>query len=124
MCDSSCWSLDVVVDPTAFMPTVTNRSPQSAESFPCPHCGEAVIQGATFCRACGASEDSGWNDDDTADEFSSGYDDDEFDYEDFVSREFPQHASNRSPLQPKRLLLSLVIVLTCLAMLLLALGRH
>lgn len=39
--------------------------------FECPHCGEDVLAGAKVCRACGASDESGWNEDD----FGDGYDD-------------------------------------------------
>jgi len=57
------------------------------EFYSCPHCGEDVSTRAKMCRACGASDDCGWNDD-----FADGYageDDDGFDYDDFVAREFP-----------------------------------
>ena len=33
-------------------------------TFPCPHCGEDVPDSARVCRACGASDESGWNQDD------------------------------------------------------------
>jgi len=29
----------------------------------CPHCGEPVEEGATFCRHCGSDAETGWNPD-------------------------------------------------------------
>lgn len=39
-------------------------SPQRA-TFPCPHCGAEVRQGAKVCRACGSDADTGWQDEAT-----------------------------------------------------------
>lgn len=52
----------------------------------CPACGEWVPRGAAACDDCGACEKSGWSGDTHAD----GLDlpDDEFDYDEFVAREF------------------------------------
>lgn len=52
----------------------------------CPICGTDVPLQAKACPHCGASDDSGWNDD-------AGYErlnlpDDEFDYDDFLKDEF------------------------------------
>ena len=55
----------------------------------CPVCGEFVPRKAMSCAGCGASRDSGWNEEARV----SGLDlpdDEEFDYEDFVAREFGQ----------------------------------
>ena len=64
----------------------------------CPVCGEFVPRKAVACAGCGASRDSGWNEEASV----SGLDlpnDEEFDYDDFVAREFGQGASQetRSP---------------------------
>lgn len=53
----------------------------------CPACGEWVPRKAVACDCCGACERSGWKQD------SAVYDgldlpDDDFDYEEFVDREF------------------------------------
>ena len=58
-------------------------------TFPCPHCGSPVPSSAMRCRECGASEDCGWNED-----FQDDYEasDDDFDYDQFVAREFPEDA--------------------------------
>lgn len=52
----------------------------------CPACGEWVPRGAAACDDCGACEKSGWSGDTHAD----GLDlpDNEFDYDDFIAREF------------------------------------
>jgi hypothetical protein len=54
----------------------------------CPVCGEDVPAGALACPECGADERSGWREDAVAD----GLDlpDEEFDYGEFVQREFGQ----------------------------------
>ena len=67
--------------------------------FYCPHCDSRVAVGARVCRECGANADCGWNDHETDWSESEGLDD-EFDYDEFVSREFgegdTETASNRS----------------------------
>lgn len=52
----------------------------------CPACGEWVPRGAAACDDCGACERSGWS----GDTHTDGLDlpDDEFDYDDFIAREF------------------------------------
>jgi len=52
----------------------------------CPHCGAAVPANARACPECGSDERTGWSD-------KAHYDnldlpDGNFDYEDFVKREF------------------------------------
>ena len=53
----------------------------------CPNCGEWVPRGAVACGDCGSCAKSGWN-------ASADYDgldlpdDDDFDYDDFIEREF------------------------------------
>lgn len=86
------------------------------ESDSCPNCGADLATGAVFCRECGASEDSGWNDDviDT----EAGYcEDEDFDYDDFIRREFPGHASPPTNISLKRFLMITLVVLLCLSLL-------
>ena len=45
-----------------------------------------------MCRACGASDDCGWHDDETYESEYDSFDDDDFDYDRFVAREFPEHS--------------------------------
>jgi hypothetical protein len=86
------------------------------ESFLCPHCGEEVAAGFDFCRQCGASAESGWNDDVL--DFDEGYaDDDEFDYDEFINREFPQHAAAQSKPSLWRLLFIALVVILCVSLL-------
>ena len=53
----------------------------------CPVCGEDVPHGSLACPACGADHNSGWRiDADTQDALDLP--DDDFDYDEFVRREF------------------------------------
>ena len=61
--------------------------------FVCPHCGSDVPAGAAFCRECGASDESGWDDDyGIADGYAP---DSDFDYDEFIGREFPGYAEQK-----------------------------
>ena len=78
----------------------------------CPVCGEFVPRRSVACPGCGASRDSGWNEEAAV----SGLDlpgDDEFDYDDFVAREFGQGRPKRPD---RRRLWTIVGVLLILAM--------
>jgi len=64
---------------------------KSKDYFVCPHCGAQVRSGARACPECGSDEATGWAED--ADKWAAdipaGYGgEDDFDYEDFVRREF------------------------------------
>ena len=52
----------------------------------CPHCGADIPPGARLCPECGADEQTGWSDEARV----GGLDlpDQEFDYDEFVQREF------------------------------------
>ena len=60
----------------------------------CPNCGADVPPNAKACPACGSDDQTGWSDDARA----AGLDlpEAEFDYEDFVKREF----GDPSPARP------------------------
>lgn len=66
------------------------------EFFPCPHCGEPVRAGAGFCRACGSDKETGWSNeaDDAGGTSESGWSEkeDDFDYQEYLAREFPDDA--------------------------------
>lgn len=94
---------------------VSANALSDAESFICPNCGAEVAAGATFCRECGASDDAGWSDDGD-DEL-----DDDFDYDEFVHREFPQHAPAGSRTTAKQWMIRLIVIVLCLLLLGLAL---
>lgn len=59
----------------------------------CPACGEWVPRGAAACNDCGACANSGWSGDTHAD----GLDlpDEDFNYDEFVTREFGGDSSAR-----------------------------
>jgi hypothetical protein len=52
----------------------------------CPVCGADVPQKARACPECGACEETGWSDQAYASQL--GLPDEDFDYNDFVDREF------------------------------------
>ncbi len=59
-----------------------------ASDFECPTCGAEVSPNATGCRSCGAEKiDGRWGDPATYDGLDLPGDDD-FDYDDFIAREF------------------------------------
>ncbi|NRB75972.1 MAG: hypothetical protein HRU46_16550 [Verrucomicrobiales bacterium] len=60
-----------------------------ASDFECPTCGAEVSPNATGCRSCGAEKiDGRWVDPAAYDGLDLPDDDDEFDYDDFIAREF------------------------------------
>lgn len=92
--------------------------------FVCPHCGEEVAVGAKACPHCGSDDRTGWSED--ADKWAAdlpaGYsEDDEFDYEEFMRREFPEQARSRSR-RVRAVLLAVLVAVLVLA-LVLALAR-
>ena len=99
------------------------RSSQSRrEFFDCPHCGEPVEVGALSCRACGSDAETGWSEEaaEWETDTSTGYaDEDEFDYADFVRREFPDQAP-ATPLRQSvlRWAIATAVALACLGLLL------
>jgi hypothetical protein len=88
-----------------------------SENFDCPCCGAEVSAGASFCRECGASDDSGWN----LDEEEGFASDDDFDYHDFLDREFSITRPGPRRQQVWRILTVAIIVLTCISLTLLSL---
>lgn len=67
------------------------------KSFACPHCGEDVPAKRRSCPHCGASENDGWGEDDT------DLEDGEFDYDEYVEREFGQSRDFDQPRSPGQL---------------------
>ena len=67
------------------------RGKRKDDHFVCPHCGAEVRAGARACPECGSDEQTGWAED--ADKWAAGIPtgyatEDEFDYKEFVRREF------------------------------------
>ena len=85
-------------------------------SFDCPCCGAEVSAGANFCRECGASDGAGWSED-GEEGFAT---DDEFDYDDYLEREF----SIARPISPgaqfRRAFIVTIVVLVCISLVLLS----
>lgn len=64
--------------------------------FVCPHCGAEVSVDASACPECGSDETTGWREDagKWAAGIPTGYsEEDEFDYERYVRREFGRRTS-------------------------------
>ena len=86
--------------------------------FLCEHCGAELPADATFCRHCGASDESGWQTSSDDDDGAGGYaDDDDFDYEEFVQREFPEHAAAASAIPWRRVVITAIALALCAALL-------
>ncbi len=77
---------------------MARKGDRPSDHFVCPHCGAEVSARARVCRECGSDAETGWSED--ADKWGAdvptGYaEDDEFDYDEFVRREFGGGARNR-----------------------------
>ena len=99
----------------------------SDESFrppgDCPVCGEFVPRTALSCAGCGASRDSGWNEEARV----SGLDlpdDEAFDYDDFVAREFGQGRSRKPDRRRLWTVVGLVLILAMASSLLAVFRFH
>lgn len=97
-----------------------SRPKKDEDFFICPNCGAEVRVGAVVCRECGASDESGWDEDDHGweDGWPDGYAgteaDAERDYDRFLSKEFPEYES--SARRRRRLILAVAAILTSLAL--------
>ena len=76
----------------------------------CPNCGADVPPKAKACPECGACEDTGWAED--AGYESTHLEEDEFDYDDFVAREFGEGG------RPRRKSLHIIWVIVALLLIL------
>lgn len=57
------------------LPNSFKMSQHGPVYFECPHCGEDVLAGSKVCRACGASDEAGWNEDNFGDDLDDHYED-------------------------------------------------
>jgi hypothetical protein len=80
---------------------------------PCPVCQVDVPRGAKACPGCGASHDSGWNEE--AERSGLDLPDEEFDYEDFVAREFGEGKPRQRPRQRLWTIAGIVLLLALAA---------
>ena len=77
--------------------------------FTCTHCGADVAPKATFCRECGSDASTGWSDDAEA----SGQalpGEEEFDYDEFLDREFGGGSVKTSARRRSRLFWMIILV--------------
>lgn len=91
--------------------------------FVCPHCGADVLRGAKACKECGSDAETGWAPEAKkwdAEIEGDGYGGDDFDYNEFVDREFPEHAEKRPPwdrfVTARKVILLALIVLALLVL--------
>jgi len=90
---------------------------QESDYFVCPQCGGEVDVAARVCPHCGSDDRTGWAED--ADKWAAGVptgyaEDDEFDYEDFVRREFPGRTRRRPVVAAAAILGAALLVLLLL----------
>jgi len=80
-----------------------------------------LAEDATFCPQCGSSEESGWawEDDAPLDEELE----DDFDYDDFLRREFPDQAPPVAWPSAREAWFAAVVLLLCLAFVLMTVLR-
>ena len=97
------------------------RRSKDEKYFACPHCGADVVVGADYCRECGASEESGWHEEShwLSIDVPAGYDeDDDFDYDEYLAREFPADAPRHHRVTAKRLLIGAIVIAICITLIL------
>ena len=102
------------------------RRKSGRRSFTCPHCGAEVDARAAACPECGSDNKTGWAEDahKWAAGIPSGYSrDDEFDYEEFVRREFGPQGGRFLGIPRGRLVLVVFIVVCVVLMGLVLLAR-
>lgn len=93
---------------------MTSRRPKRPPDV-CPACGADVPETALACPECGSDYETGWNED------AAVYDgldlpDKDFDYDEYVKREFGDGAAGHSGARlVRRLLLIIAVVGLCLA---------
>ncbi|CAN5595394.1 hypothetical protein BH20VER1_BH20VER1_14000 [soil metagenome] len=83
----------------------------------CPVCGEGVPRNARACPKCGADHRSGWRDD-AAIYDGVDVEEEQFDYDEFVQKEFGG-GSARKPQVPIVWTLTAILLLVAMAMFLL-----
>ena len=94
------------------------------EVFVCPTCGALVEQGAHSCPECGSDDRTGWSEEARRGgaDIPTGYGDDDFDYAEFVEREFGAKGGVGWRLSVRGWLAVAAAAVLCLLLLLLLLG--
>jgi hypothetical protein len=90
------------------------------DTFICPHCGADVPVNAYFCRECGSDAETGWSED--ADVWEAGIpagygSDDDFDYDESVEKDLPEHAMTSPDRESRKCLQRVLIAFLCLSLL-------
>ncbi len=99
---------------------MTKKLRANDDFFLCPCCGARVAVGAKFCRQCGADAESGWDQEGCDGDQTGGYlDDDDFDYDEFIAREFPQQADPQPGRTLRRTIWIFLVLIVCGGMVLL-----
>lgn len=89
--------------------------------FRCPHCGARVRKGAPACPKCGSDEETGWSENaqSWAADVPAGYgEEDDFDYDEFLAREFPGHGTRPARGSGLKWFWRVAAALLCLAIIL------
>lgn len=82
-------------------------SPSSPEN--CPHCGADVPANAQACPECGSTDETGWSEEAYVGQL--GIPDEDFDYEDYVQREFgKKQPVSKKPLWAVTALVVLLVI--------------
>lgn len=86
--------------------------------FVCPHCGADVLRGAKSCKECGSDAETGWAPE--AKRWDAEIESGGFDYDEYITREFPEHPGKRPPwdrfVTARKLILLALIVLALLVL--------
>ena len=95
------------------------RRPNNGRSAKCPYCGVALDSWERGCKRCGSDEDLATEADDQLEERAdapTGYaGEDDFDYDEYVESEFPEHASSSAARSLKRVLWAVIVVMIVVA---------
>lgn len=76
----------------------------------CPVCGEDVPRGALACPECGADHRSGWREDAATYDGTGISDEGEFDYDEYVAREFGGPSVKPAGMKPLWWITALVLL--------------
>lgn len=91
-------------------------NPDRYNYFVCPNCGGEVRIGAPGCPHCGSDDKTGWKEDAHDVQAYGGYaGDPDFDYDEFVRKEFGGGDSNGNRISPKKLLITIAVSLIAIA---------
>lgn len=88
----------------------------------CGHCGNPVPPRASACPTCGSDESTGWSEDAGFEgvDLDTYQGDDEFDYDEYVRREFEGGQARKSPAIGRGILMLTLMILASIVVLLLA----